>query len=118
MVISPANDGGPPFFLESNSMTDSNRRKFVTYLGAGAVAIPVSALVGTLPSHAADMLDPASPRAMGLSYVEASETEGQNCANCSIYTGGEESGPCSIFLGEGGGDVTAAGWCTAWTAKG
>lgn len=35
-------------------MTDKKRRQFVTMMGAGAAVIPVSALIGALPSHADD----------------------------------------------------------------
>ena len=33
-------------------MTDKNRRKFVTMVGASAAVIPLTALVSSLPSHA------------------------------------------------------------------
>ncbi len=43
-------------------MTNVNRRQFNKWLGAGAVAIPASALVAQLPSHAEDLplVDPES----------------------------------------------------------
>lgn len=95
-------------------MTDSSRRKFVTYLGAGAVAVPVSAVIGTLPSHAADMVDPASGQAVALQYIEVSEMEGKNCLTCTLYQGGEKSGMCPLFAGS---EVAAEAWCSAYTPK-
>lgn len=97
-------------------MTDIKRRKFVTLMGAGATVIPVSALVASLPSHAADMVDPESAQAKALQYVAESTTEGQNCINCTLYTGaeGDESGPCPLFPGAA---VAGAGWCSAYVPK-
>ena len=95
-------------------MTDSTRRKFVTYLGAGAVAVPVSTLIGTLPSHAAELVDPASDQAVALQYVTASEVDGKTCSNCTLYQGGEESGMCPLFAGK---EVASGAWCSAYTPK-
>lgn len=98
-------------------MTDIKRRKFVTLLGAGATVIPVSALVASLPSHAADAVDPDSAQAKALQYVSESENAEQNCANCTLYTGaeGDAMGPCPLFPGAA---VMSEGWCSAWVAKG
>ncbi len=95
-------------------MTDSTRRKFVTYLGAGAVAVPVSALIGTLPSHAAELVDPASDQAVALQYTAETEMEGKNCSTCTLYQGGEASGMCPLFAGK---EVAANAWCSAYTPK-
>ena len=98
-------------------MTDIKRRKFVTLMGASATVIPVSALIASLPSHAADVVDPESAQAKALQYVAESENAEQNCANCSLYTGEADAdmGPCPLFPGA---EVMAAGWCSAWVAKG
>ncbi len=98
-------------------MTDIKRRKFVTLMGASATAIPLSALVASLPSHAADAVDPESAQAKALQYVAESEVEGQNCTNCALYTGaeGEDMGPCPLFPGA---VVMGAGWCSAYVAAG
>ncbi|MFK7892096.1 MAG: high-potential iron-sulfur protein [Granulosicoccus sp.] len=99
-------------------MTDIKRRKFVSIMGAGAVAVPVSALVASLPSRADDaaMVDPDSAQAKALQYASESEKADQNCANCTLYTGaaGESSGPCPLFPGSA---VASAGWCSAWVPK-
>lgn len=97
-------------------MTDIKRRKFVTLMGAGATVLPLSALVASLPSHAADMVDPESAQAKALQYVAESENAEQNCSNCTLYQGaeGDESGPCALFPGAA---VSSAGWCSAWVPK-
>ncbi|MFK7997206.1 MAG: high-potential iron-sulfur protein [Granulosicoccus sp.] len=97
-------------------MTDIKRRKFVTLLGAGATVIPVSALVASLPSHAAEPVNPDSAQAKALQYLSESENPEQNCGNCTLYSGGdgEAMGPCPLFPGAA---VMSAGWCSAWVPK-
>lgn len=96
-------------------MTDIKRRKFVTMMGASATIIPVSALVASLPSHAADAVDPESAQAKALQYTSVSEKE-DKCGNCTLYTGaaGDETGPCPLFPGS---VVMSSGWCSAWVPK-
>jgi len=98
-------------------MTDLKRRDFIRLASATAV-IPVSALVGSRLASAADMpmVDPASAQAVALKYAAASETEGQNCANCALYQGdGADAGPCPLFQGS---HVASGAWCSAWVTKG
>lgn len=99
-------------------MTDEKRRNFLRLAGATAV-IPVSAVVGSRLTHAADMpmVDPESPQAVALQYVATSEMEGQNCANCALYQGeeGAEGGPCPLFQGS---HVGTGAWCSAWVTRG
>jgi len=95
-------------------MTDKTRRKLMTMMGAGAVAVPVSALIGTLPSHAADMVDIESDQAKALQYIEVSEVEGSNCASCTLYQGDDAAGMCPLFPGS---KVGATAWCSAYTPK-
>ncbi len=99
-------------------MTDIKRRKFVTLMSASAAIVPVSALVASLPSHAADMeaVDPESAQAKALQYVSESEKEGMSCQNCTLYSGaeGEDMGPCPLFPGS---LVMAEGWCSAHVPK-
>ena len=95
-------------------MTDIKRRNFVSLMTAGAAVIPVSALVASLPSHAADApVDPESAQAKALQYVSESEKSDQNCASCTLYQGakGEDMGPCPLFPGA---SVMSAGWCSAY----
>ncbi len=96
-------------------MTDTTRRKFMGMVGAGAAVVPLSALVGTLPSHAQDdlpLVDPSAPQAQALQYVAESPNPEQNCGNCTLYQGGEaEQGPCPLFPGNA---VLKAAWCSAY----
>ena len=101
-------------------MTDQKRRQFVSVLGSrGAIAVPLTAVLGTLPSHAADapMVDPSSAQATALKYMAASDKDGQNCMSCTLYQGdgGSKAGPCPLFPGA---SVGAEAWCSAYTPKG
>lgn len=97
-------------------MTDKKRRQFVTIMGASTVAIPVSALLGSLPSYAADMVDPASAAAKNWEYVAETAIEGKSCSNCALYQGaeGSASGGCPLFPGE---EVVSTAWCKAHAPK-
>lgn len=98
-------------------MTDIKRRKFVTFLSAGAAAVPLSALITSLPSHAADpAVDPESAQAKALQYVVMTEVEGKMCSGCALYSGAEGSdmGGCPLFPGS---SVPAAAWCSAYVPK-
>jgi len=96
-------------------MTDKKRRQLMGMMGAGAAVIPVSALIGALPSHAQDdlpLVDPASAQATALQYAEQSPNPEQLCSNCSLYQGGDaEQGPCPLFPGNA---VLASAWCSAY----
>ena len=96
-------------------MIDKKRRQFVTLVGTGAAVLPLSALVTSLPSRAQDLVDPESDQAKALNYMAESDNPDQNCANCTLYQGGDaETGPCPLFAGSA---VPAAAWCSAWVAK-
>ena len=99
-------------------MTDKKRRQLMTMLGAGAAVVPVSALIGSLPSHADDMplVDPASAQASALQYQVDSDKDGQTCMSCTLYQGadGSEAGPCPLFPGV---NVGANAWCSAFVPK-
>ena len=95
-------------------MTDIKRRKFVSLMTAGAAVIPVSALVASLPSHAADApVDPESAQAKALQYVSESEKSDQKCGNCTLYSGAEgaDMGACPLFQGA---SVMSEAWCSAY----
>lgn len=97
-------------------MTDKKRRQFVTMMGASTVAIPVSALIGSLPSHADDMVDPETAEAKNWEYVEESTVTGKMCNNCALFQGGagDAAGGCPLFPGRA---VTGTGWCKAYAPK-
>ena len=81
----------------------------------GLAAIPVVAVVGYQGKASAAMLSPDDPTAKALGYVEKSTTDGQTCANCNLYKGGDAAkGACAIFPGK---EVAGAGWCKSWIKK-
>lgn len=108
-------------------MDNSRRTFFKQGLGAVAAASAATLLVQRA-AFAADMphVDPASPQASGLGYVEDAATvdkakqtrfqDGQHCAVCALYQGaaGSEWGGCGIFPGQA---VAAKGWCSAFAPK-
>lgn len=102
-------------------MTDKTRRQFISLVGAGAAAVPLSALVGALPSRAQaaemPMVDPEAAQAKALQYVAATTVDGQMCSTCTLYQGaeGSEAGPCPLFPGN---NVAGPGWCSAFVPKG
>jgi hypothetical protein len=69
-------------------------------------------------------VDEDAPQAKALGYRHDAATvdktrfpnfvEGSHCANCALYQGGEEWGPCTLFAGQ---LVAAGGWCSAWAKK-
>lgn len=81
----------------------------------GLASIPVMAAVGYHASASAEMVSPDDATAKALNYTEKSEQDGQTCANCKLYQGGEKSGGCQIFAGK---EVPAGGWCKSWVATG
>ena len=90
-----------------------SRRKFI----AGATVVPLQPwLAGMVVASDLPELTVDDPTAVALGYVLESATDGQNCANCQLYTGedGAELGPCAIFPGK---SVRAAGWCKSWVVK-
>lgn len=98
-------------------MTDIKRRKFVSMFGAGAVAaVPLSSLVVSLPSHAADpVVDPESAQAKALQYTNDAPA-GKMCIECALYTeiAGESVGSCPLFPGS---SVGAEASCSAFVPK-
>lgn len=99
-------------------MTDKKRRQFVTFMGASTVAVPLGALITTLPSQADDLplVDEASPAAVNWEYKAATDIADKMCMNCALYQGPEDAvgGPCPLFPGN---NVHAEGWCKAWAPK-
>ncbi len=99
-------------------MTDKKRRQLVTFMGASTVAIPVGALLSSMPSHAdeAPMVDADSAGAKNWEYVVMSPDESKNCGNCALYQGdpSAKGGPCPLFPGS---DVHVTAWCKAYAPK-
>lgn len=99
-------------------MKNKARRNFNKLIGTGIAAVPLAHLVTSLPAHANDlpMVDIKSPVAVGLKYIEVSEIDNQNCANCALYQAedGAPTGKCPLFSGS---LVGAEAWCSAWAAK-
>lgn len=105
----------------SNS-SDFSRRKFLKAGAAAVAAAPVAALVGGGTAFAAERLTMDDPQAKAMKYVHDAANsdqagDGENCANCALYTGDRSAdwGGCSIF---GGREVNTKGWCTAWASAG
>lgn len=99
-------------------MTDKKRRQLVTFMGASTVAIPVSALLTSLPSYADDapMVEEASDAAKNWEYVAASAMDDKICGNCALYQGEKDSaaGGCPLFPGA---QVATGAWCKAYAPK-
>jgi hypothetical protein len=98
------------------------RRRLLQALG---LAVPLAAIGVEPPARgaaaAAPLLDPATPEAQAVRYVEdaagaSGAAPGSTCANCALYQGadGSKQGACQIFPGR---EVRAAGWCTSWAPQ-
>lgn len=97
-------------------MTDKQRRQLITFFGAGAAAIPLSALVSALQAHAeeAPMVDELSMGARNWEYIAVSDKPEKHCSKCALYQGDvhEDAGPCPLFPHM---RVSAEGWCNAFS---
>jgi hypothetical protein len=89
-----------------------------------AITVTGAALLVTEASAQA-MVDEKDPQAVGVGYkADATKVDkakapkyaaGQLCSNCALYQGGgAASGGCPIFAGK---QVSAKGWCTAYSKK-
>ena len=92
------------------------------------IAAAAAAVLPRRTSSAAETprLDVKDPAAVALGYVENAEkvdakkypsyVKGSTCENCLLLqgSGGESYRPCSLFPGK---VVSAAGWCSGWTAE-
>ncbi|MEL6869921.1 MAG: high-potential iron-sulfur protein [Pseudomonadota bacterium] len=102
----------------------SSRRGFVKGAVGVAAAVPVATVLrgrdALADHHEMPKLAEDDPQAVALSYKHNAADaegagEGQNCAGCQLYTGGDaEWGPCSIFAGKA---VSAKGWCATWVKR-
>lgn len=101
-------------------MVDKSRREITKVLGMSAVCtVPLLTVASLLPSKssAASLVDPESPQAKALQYVESSARDDQACLLCALYQplGDGEFGNCPLFPGA---EVKAIAWCSAWVPKG
>ena len=95
----------------SDKKADLSRRSVLK----GIAAMPIAAAVGYHAVARAEDLSVDDPTAKQMGYVTKSATDGQSCANCQLYQGGDAAkGGCPIFPGK---DVMASGWCKSWTPK-
>jgi hypothetical protein len=91
------------------------RREFMKWSAAtgGCLLIPTISLSAVADDPLVTLDD---PQAKALGYVEASEVEGQSCANC-VHGKGDLSAEnigCNLFPGK---QVKGAGWCKVWAAR-
>jgi hypothetical protein len=57
----------------------------------------------------------SAPLVAALQYTHESQTPGQNCEGCQLYTASSEGlGKCQLIPA---GYVKASGWCASWAAK-
>jgi hypothetical protein len=90
-----------------------SRRKFIQIVPVAGAAL-LAGRQAFAQAKPADALDPKSPQATGLKYVEKSTEAGKNCLNCQLYQGKDAWGGCPLFAGK---KVAGAGWCSAWVKK-
>ncbi len=79
------------------------RREFLE-VAAGVLAVAGVAVAGVQSARAQDKADKAA-----VSYQD-SPNAGAKCGDCKFFNG---DGTCQIVAG----DISANGWCTAFTAK-
>ena len=107
------------------SLSAVSRRSLLKNLAAAAAAVSI---LRSAKSHAADLphLDVKDPKAVAVGYVEDASrvdakkypayVKGSSCDNCLLLQGSSGAGyrPCSLFAGK---LVSAAGWCSGWSAE-
>lgn len=100
------------------------RRSLVKSLAAAAAT---AAIFRSVKSRAAELphVDVKDPAAVALGYLESATqvdakkyptyVKGSRCDNCLLLQGSSGAyRPCNLFPGK---LVSAAGWCTGWTAE-
>jgi High potential iron-sulfur protein len=101
-----------------------NRRSLLNSLAATAAAV---AIFRSVKARAAELphLDVKDPAAVALGYVETAThvdakkypayVKGSQCDNCLLLQGSSGAyRPCNLFNGK---LVSAAGWCSGWSAE-
>ena len=122
--------------LDRSDSPSLSRRAFIGRLGAlGAAGLGATSLLSACGGDDArvgpdgvaivdsstcegyDAIEPAGLQTrQSLNYVDATEMEGKNCANCRFYNvpeGGSPCGGCQLFPGP----VSPGGWCQSWVAQ-
>ena len=97
-----------------------SRRRFLDALLAAPVVLAAHRARGA-SDQALQPLDPRSPEARAVAYVEDGASAepraaGNRCASCALYGGaaGSVAGACQLFTGK---QVRAKGWCSAWAPQ-
>ncbi|WP_346795397.1 high-potential iron-sulfur protein [Halomonas sp. Bachu 37] len=103
-------------------MANQSRRTFMRNSLMGLATLPLGAGILSKTAFAQELprLDPESPNAQALNYVEeASEAsdhpayeEGERCDNCMFFV--EDTEGCQLFPQH---SVEPGGWCQSWTAQ-
>jgi hypothetical protein len=101
--------------LKPKENTMQTRRKFIQIVPVAGAAL-LSGREVLAQAKPADALDPKSPQATGLKYVEKTANAAQKCNNCQLYQGKATDawGGCPLF---GTKKVAGEGWCSAWVKK-
>lgn len=102
------------------TMHIQTRRRFLMQAAFAAVALPLAArLIANAEARALVKLPVDNPQARALGYVEDARTTRNaaykprsECSNCQFFSA--TTGACSLFAGF---QVSATGWCTAWSKK-
>jgi len=89
------------------------RRVFSKMLCGSVLTSPVVFSIKANASDELPMVDPESPGAKGLQYIEVAADDKVNCKSCSLYSddGTGAKGKCSIFPAN---SVPAEAWCVAY----
>ncbi|WP_303906751.1 high-potential iron-sulfur protein [Thiohalomonas denitrificans] len=95
----------------TDNSNDAARRFFIKTIAA----VPIAAAAAVGGRAMAALVTGEDPTAKSLEYTSTSEMEGQGCANCALYQGGDApEGDCPLFPGK---QVVATGWCKSWAPK-
>lgn len=103
-------------------MANQSRRKFMRTSLLSIAALPFGASILSQRVYAQDFepLDPSSPQAQALNYVEvaadasdhAAYKEGSQCSSCMFFQ--EANNGCQLFPQK---SVELGGWCQSWVQK-
>lgn len=106
--------------------TRQDRRRFIRFALAGAIAAPLGGLIAPRRAGAAEKpkLDPDSERAQKLGYShdatsidDPKRKTDARCRNCAHFRGdeGDAWASCNVFPDR---RVSADGWCASWIDAG